>query len=111
MDVDIARVARREPGMNAVEIMTSESQERMLAAVRPERADAVREVFCGNSETASDLSGFDLRGQRVLLRLEDDEGRALALDEEGCVYLTGRTQSHDFPTTLGALDRERLRPR
>ncbi|MFM8973051.1 MAG: phosphoribosylformylglycinamidine synthase subunit PurL, partial [Actinomycetota bacterium] len=41
MDVDIARVARREPGMNGVEVMTSESQERMLAIVEPERLDAV----------------------------------------------------------------------
>src|SRR5262249_11073072 len=37
MDVDIARVAKREPGMNAVEVMTSESQERMLAIVEPGR--------------------------------------------------------------------------
>ncbi len=36
MDVDIARMPRREPGMNAVELMTSESQERMLAIVKPE---------------------------------------------------------------------------
>jgi phosphoribosylformylglycinamidine synthase len=35
MDVDVARVAKREPGMNAVEVMTSESQERMLAIVQP----------------------------------------------------------------------------
>ena len=35
MDVDIARVAKREPGMNPVEVMTSESQERMLAIVTP----------------------------------------------------------------------------
>ena len=35
MDVDVARVTRREPGMNPVEVMTSESQERMLAIVRP----------------------------------------------------------------------------
>jgi len=41
MDVDIARVARREPEMNAVEVMTSESQERMLAIVEPEKLDAV----------------------------------------------------------------------
>ena len=33
--------------------------------------------------------------------------RALAVDDEGCTYVTGRTDSHDFPTTLGALDRER----
>ena len=36
MDVDIARVAKREPGMNPVEVMTSESQERMLAIVTPD---------------------------------------------------------------------------
>ncbi|HKA93917.1 MAG TPA: AIR synthase related protein, partial [Acidimicrobiia bacterium] len=30
MDVDVARVRRREPGMSPVEVMTSESQERML---------------------------------------------------------------------------------
>jgi phosphoribosylformylglycinamidine synthase subunit PurL len=35
MDVDVARVRRREPGMNAVEVMTSESQERMLVIVQP----------------------------------------------------------------------------
>src|SRR3954463_2570657 len=41
MDVDLARVSKREPGMNAVEIMTSESQERMLAIVEPAKLDAV----------------------------------------------------------------------
>ncbi|MBM4059296.1 MAG: phosphoribosylformylglycinamidine synthase subunit PurL, partial [Planctomycetes bacterium] len=41
MDVDLAAVHRREPGMNPVEVMTSESQERMLAIVRPEDVDAV----------------------------------------------------------------------
>src|SRR5690242_10235280 len=44
MDVDIARVARREPQMNAVEVRTSESQERMLAIVEPEHLDAVLEL-------------------------------------------------------------------
>jgi phosphoribosylformylglycinamidine synthase len=41
MDVDVARVHRREPGMSAVEVMTSESQERMLAVVRPAELPAV----------------------------------------------------------------------
>ena len=41
MDVDIARVAKREPGMNPVEVMTSESQERMLAIVTPANLDEV----------------------------------------------------------------------
>jgi phosphoribosylformylglycinamidine synthase subunit PurL len=44
MDVDLARVSKREPGMNGVEVMTSESQERMLAIVEPERLDAVLEL-------------------------------------------------------------------
>ncbi len=41
MDVDVARVSKREPGMNPVEALTSESQERMLAIVTPERLDEV----------------------------------------------------------------------
>ena len=41
IDVDVARVSRREPGMNPVELMTSESQERMLAIVEPANLDAV----------------------------------------------------------------------
>src|SRR5262245_55858529 len=44
MDVDIARVAKREPGMNPVEVMTSESQERMLAIVEPQHLDEVFEL-------------------------------------------------------------------
>ena len=40
MDVDLARMPKREPGMNGVEVMTSESQERMLAIVTPANLDA-----------------------------------------------------------------------
>lgn len=58
------------------------------------------------------LTRLDPRGERLVFstRLggsEDDEARGLAVDAEGCSYLTGRTESHDFPTTLGALDRDR----
>jgi phosphoribosylformylglycinamidine synthase len=41
MEVDVSAVPCREPGMTPVEIMTSESQERMLAIVAPESLDAV----------------------------------------------------------------------
>ncbi|MCI0584916.1 MAG: phosphoribosylformylglycinamidine synthase subunit PurL [Chloroflexi bacterium] len=44
--VDLDAVPRREPGMAAFEVLISESQERMLAVVRPDREGAVREV-CG----------------------------------------------------------------
>jgi phosphoribosylformylglycinamidine synthase II len=41
MDVDVSAVPLREPGMTPVEIMTSESQERMLAIVEPSSLEAV----------------------------------------------------------------------
>ncbi len=44
IDLDVARVPRREPGMEPFEVMVSESQERMLCVVDPGRLDAVRAV-------------------------------------------------------------------
>src|SRR5438093_2458890 len=41
MDVYVSEVAQREPGMAPFEVMTSESQERMLAIVGPEDLDEV----------------------------------------------------------------------
>ena len=43
-EIDVALVPRREEGMNAYEVMLSESQERMLLVVRPEGVDRVVEV-------------------------------------------------------------------
>ncbi len=42
--VDLDAIPRREPGLEPFEVMISESQERMLAVVRPDRWDEVREV-------------------------------------------------------------------
>ena len=56
MDVDIARVAKREPGMNPVEVMTSESQERMLAIVTPANLDAVL-ALCARWELRATVIG------------------------------------------------------
>ncbi|HEV2362110.1 MAG TPA: phosphoribosylformylglycinamidine synthase subunit PurL, partial [Acidimicrobiales bacterium] len=44
MDVDVSAIPTREDGMSPVEIMTSESQERMLAIVTPESLDHVLAV-------------------------------------------------------------------
>jgi phosphoribosylformylglycinamidine synthase len=44
MDVDVSAVPRREAHMAAYEVMTSESQERMLAIVTPEDLPRVEEV-------------------------------------------------------------------
>jgi len=50
IDLDISRVPLREEGMEPFEIMVSESQERMLCVVSPERVGAVLEV-CERWET------------------------------------------------------------
>ena len=44
IDVHLDRVPQRETGMAPWEIMISESQERMVAVVRPQMLDAVRRV-------------------------------------------------------------------
>jgi phosphoribosylformylglycinamidine synthase len=44
VELDLDAVALREPGMEAFEILTSESQERMLAIVHPSKLDDVRAV-------------------------------------------------------------------
>jgi phosphoribosylformylglycinamidine synthase II len=43
--LDLDRVPCREPGMSAYEMMLSESQERMLMVLRPEKEEAARAVF------------------------------------------------------------------
>ncbi len=45
IELDVALVPRREEGMTPYEVMLSESQERMLLVVRPERLDRVLEIF------------------------------------------------------------------
>jgi phosphoribosylformylglycinamidine synthase len=42
--IDLDSVHQREPGMNAVEILLAESQERMAYEVRPENVDRVRDI-------------------------------------------------------------------
>jgi phosphoribosylformylglycinamidine synthase subunit PurL len=45
IEIDVAQVPRRETGMNAYEIMLSESQERMLMVVRPGTEAQVQAIF------------------------------------------------------------------
>jgi phosphoribosylformylglycinamidine synthase II len=80
MDVDIARVRRREPGMNAVEVMTSESQERMLLIVRPDDLDEVLGL-CSRWEIDASVIGkvTDTRRFRVYDQLFDADGDAVPL--------------------------------
>ncbi len=69
MDVDVSAVPRREAGMEPFEVMTSESQERMLAIVEPGDLDEVLAI-CERWEVRASVVG------RVTAPTErDDEGR------------------------------------
>jgi phosphoribosylformylglycinamidine synthase subunit PurL len=54
-EVDLDAVPRREGGMSPYEVLLSESQERMLIVVRPDRVDEVQAVFHRYGLTAADI--------------------------------------------------------
>ena len=56
MDVDVNAIPRRERGMEPFEVMTSESQERMLAIVEPADLDAVLAI-CERWEVRASVIG------------------------------------------------------
>ena len=56
MDFDVSAVPRREDGMEPFEVMTSESQERMLAIVTPEGLDEVMRL-CERWEVQATVVG------------------------------------------------------
>jgi phosphoribosylformylglycinamidine synthase len=76
MDVDVRAVPVREQGMVPAEIMTSESQERMLAIVRPDDLDAVLEV-CRRWEVKATVVGKVVPGGRLRI-LDGFDGDVLA---------------------------------
>jgi phosphoribosylformylglycinamidine synthase II len=76
MDVDVTAVHRREPGMEAWEVMTSESQERMLAIVTPADLDRVLEV-CSRWEVRASVVGRVTTGGQLRI-LDGWEGEVLA---------------------------------
>src|SRR5262249_19598954 len=56
IDIDVARVPLREADMEPFEIMVSESQERMLAVVDPDKVEAVI-ALCERWETGAAVVG------------------------------------------------------
>jgi phosphoribosylformylglycinamidine synthase len=76
MDVYVSEVARRQPGMEPFEVMTSESQERMLAIVTPEALDDVL-ATCERWEVRATVVGTVTAGGRLRI-LERPGGDVLA---------------------------------
>jgi phosphoribosylformylglycinamidine synthase len=71
MDVMIAPIPQREPGMQPFEVMTSESQERMLAIVEPGNLEAVLAI----------AARWEIRAN--VIGIVTDTGRLRVLDEQG----------------------------
>ncbi len=75
MEIDVSAVPLREPGMTPVEIMTSESQERMLAVVEPASLSQVLSI-CARHEVRATVIG------RVT-EAGPEEGRLVVRTAEG----------------------------
>jgi len=71
IDLDVARVPLRNPDLEPFEVMVSESQERMLAVVEPDRVEAVLAV-CRRWETGGTVIGEVTGGDRIRI-LDGDE--------------------------------------
>ena len=73
MDVYLSEVPAREPGMEPFELMTSESQERMLAIVEPAHLDSVLAI-CDRWEVRASVIGTVTSGGdlRILDRLDGE---------------------------------------
>jgi phosphoribosylformylglycinamidine synthase subunit PurL len=76
MDVDVNAVHRREAGMEAWEVLTSESQERMLAIVTPAHLDRVLEC-CARWEVKASVIGRVTDSGRLRI-MDGFEGEVLA---------------------------------
>jgi len=76
MDVDLSAVPLRQAGMTPPEVMTSESQERMLAIVRPQDLEATLAV-CRRWEVRATVVGTVTDGDRLRI-LERPGGAVLA---------------------------------
>jgi phosphoribosylformylglycinamidine synthase subunit PurL len=76
MDVYVSEVAKRQTGMEPFEVMTSESQERMLAIVEPGHLDAVLAI-CERWEITATVVGTVTAGGALRI-LDRPDGEVLA---------------------------------
>jgi phosphoribosylformylglycinamidine synthase len=102
MDVYVGEVPQREPGMEPFEVMTSESQERMLAIIRPDDLDAVLDL-CRRWEVRAAVVGTVTAGTqlRILDRYDGEvlaEVPASSLHDDAPLYDRPRRPPADLET-------------
>ncbi len=99
MDVLVDEVPLRQPGMEPFEVMTSESQERMLAILTPDRLDEVLEIAARWEVRATVIGTVTGSGR---LRVVDADGAVLAdvpaksLEEDAPLYDRPRSAPVDL---------------
>jgi phosphoribosylformylglycinamidine synthase len=105
MDVDVRSVMRREEGMEPFEVMTSESQERMLAIVEPEGLAEVLAI-CERWEVRASVVGRVTEGGSLRI-LDGWDGEVLA--EVPAASLHEDAPLYDRPCAAPALFDETTR--
>ena len=115
IDLDVARVPLREPGMEPFEIMVSESQERMLCVVEPARLDGVLAV-CARWEVNATAIGEVTGTGRLRVFAGDRAGRRHARQRArgrvpGLRPRAGRAVDPALPGAGGDAGRRRRRTR
>jgi phosphoribosylformylglycinamidine synthase subunit PurL len=96
--LDLDAVPLREPGMDAFEILISESQERMLAIVEPSKLDAVRAV-CDRWGLRAAVIGVMTEGGALSVR---HRGEVVA--DVPAVSLTDDAPEYDRPGAAPVVD-------
>ena len=100
MDVLVGTIPRREPGMEPFEVMTSESQERMLAIVEPDNLRAVLDI-AARWEIRATVIGTVTGSGRLRILAEDGtevlaDVPAKSLEEEAPLYDRPRREPSDL---------------
>ncbi len=94
VDIDAAAVPQREDAMKAFEIMVSESQERMVAVVTPEKLEAAMAI----------CDKWGLRST-VIGTITDTERFVVRMGEEVVADMPAATLAHDAPLYDPAMER------
>ena len=111
IDIDVARVPKRNPDLEPFEVMVSESQERMLAVVAPGDVEAVLET-CRRWETGGTVIGEVTAGDRIRIfdGAEQVGDMPVKLLVDDCPLYDLEPVQHRRTTPSARPDRLRVRP-
>jgi len=106
VDIDVAKVPRRETGMTAYEVMLSESQERMVLVAAPDKVDAITDVLGRWSLSAAVIGTVTADG---IVRVRDGEDVHVEVPVR---YLIDECPTYaidaEEPETIRSIRQERL---